>query len=357
MTATDQQAPSDDFVELPYCRARSCMPPGLSRRCFARGDARKDVSVSSGHPRISVIVPAYNVECYIGPALDSALGQSVPAHEVIIIDDGSTDGTADKIAGYAEHERVTVVRTENLGPGPARNEGLRRASGEYVYFFDADDVMRPHLLATVGAAIEQTGRPDVLLFSGHSFVDGYPDRNVDDNFMRPLAASGISGAEAVARLVKAGTPTPCAWLYVSRRSLWSDSLAGFKNIYYEDNERFLPLLMAASRVTIIQDVLYDRRTRDESISRTRKTAKHAEGMLISATTLANLYQSNRQCSRATRNAIKKRAIRIAQRYMRVCRRAKVRQQTRQLARCATTLRSPSLLLGAWGNAMLNRARR
>ena len=309
--------------------------------------------MSPDSPRISVIVPAYNVEAWVGPALDSVFAQTRPPHEVIIVNDGSTDATAERIAGYATRAGVTVVTTENQGLGPARNEGLRRATGEYVYFFDSDDLMRCNLLATVAATIEETGRPDVLLFSGRSFVDGYPERTVADNFRRPFAASGISGAEAVARLVKAGTPAPCAWLYVSRRSLWSGSNAGFKNIYHEDNERFLPLLMAAPRVTIIQDVLYERRTRDGSISQSRKTGKHAQGLLVSSTTLANLYQSSRKCSPATRNPIKKRAIRTAQRYMRVCRRAKVRQDTRQLIRCAVTLRSVSLWLGAVGSAMLS----
>ena len=91
-------------------------------------------------PLLSVIVPAYNVECYLGACLSSVVEQSHKNLEIIIVDDGSSDSTgriADEIA--AEDVRVRVIHKENAGLGAARNSGLAAATGDYVTFVDSDD--------------------------------------------------------------------------------------------------------------------------------------------------------------------------------------------------------------------------
>lgn len=92
-------------------------------------------------PLISVIVPVYNVEGYVQPCLDALLAQTWPKLELILIDDASTDGSGDVCEACAARDsRVRVVRfPENRGPSAARNEGVRRASGAYIAFVDADD--------------------------------------------------------------------------------------------------------------------------------------------------------------------------------------------------------------------------
>ena len=91
-------------------------------------------------PKVSVIIPVYNVEKYLGECLDSVLGQTLRDIEVICVDDGSTDGSARILAQYAERDdRVRVIRQENAGPGPARNRALEAAVGECVAFMDPDD--------------------------------------------------------------------------------------------------------------------------------------------------------------------------------------------------------------------------
>jgi glycosyltransferase involved in cell wall biosynthesis len=85
---------------------------------------------------VSVIVPAYNAEPFISEALDSAFAQDFRPLEVIVVDDGSTDRTAEIAAGY----ELQLVRQPNRGPAAARNAGLARASGEYIAILDADDV-------------------------------------------------------------------------------------------------------------------------------------------------------------------------------------------------------------------------
>lgn len=95
--------------------------------------------------KASVIVPAYNAEKYIEQTLDSILSQSYSDIEVIVIDDGSTDATADKVRKLAEGDtRVKYIYQQNSGgPAKPRNVGLAAAQGEYIFIFDADDIMFP----------------------------------------------------------------------------------------------------------------------------------------------------------------------------------------------------------------------
>lgn len=96
---------------------------------------------------ISVITPVYNAERDLPGCLDSLLGQSHRDLEIILVDDGSTDGSASVCRSYAARDgRITVLARGNGGPADARNAGLRRASGEFVFFLDSDDRLEPEAL-------------------------------------------------------------------------------------------------------------------------------------------------------------------------------------------------------------------
>ena len=93
-------------------------------------------------PKISVIVPVFNMERYLRAALDSALAQTLREIEIICVDDGSTDSSPAVLAEYAARDsRVRVITQENAGVGPARNVGIRAARGEFVAFLDPDDLL------------------------------------------------------------------------------------------------------------------------------------------------------------------------------------------------------------------------
>ena len=98
-------------------------------------------------PKISVIMPAYNAEKYIGSMMDSLLAQTMLDFELIVVDDGSRDGTLQLCQAAAGRDRrVVVVSQENSGPSAARNRGLEQARGTYVAFADADDLCEPRWL-------------------------------------------------------------------------------------------------------------------------------------------------------------------------------------------------------------------
>lgn len=114
-----------------------------------------------GSAEISVIVPVYNAEAYIAEALDSILGQTHPPREIIVIDDGSTDGTQEVVSQY--RNAVICLRQENRGPAAARNTGLERATGRLIAFLDADDLWPPDALAESSRVLQENPEIGVVL--------------------------------------------------------------------------------------------------------------------------------------------------------------------------------------------------
>jgi len=113
------------------------------------------------NPRVSVIIPAYNVENILSRAVESALTQDPPPHEIIIINDGSSDNTASVAKRYGD--RIHYVEQANQGQGPARNAGLSVCSGEYIAFLDADDYWLQGFIKSTTEFLEKN--PEVIAVS------------------------------------------------------------------------------------------------------------------------------------------------------------------------------------------------
>jgi len=139
-------------------------------------------------PAVSVIMPAFNVAPYVGEALRSALAQTFTDFEVIVVDDGSKDGTADVVRTFeAQDPRVRLVQQANRGLAGARNTALRAARGEFFALLDSDDVWEPAFLAQQLAILE--ARPEVDIVTGNGwYLEGprhgqlarpYPDARPD----------------------------------------------------------------------------------------------------------------------------------------------------------------------------------
>ena len=109
-------------------------------------------------PLISVIVPVYNGELYLKNCIESIEAQSYEPLEIIVINDGSTDGTAEVCEKLAQsYENLSFITTEDLGVAASRNHGIALAKGELITFVDADDRIHPQMLQRLYEAIEQTG--------------------------------------------------------------------------------------------------------------------------------------------------------------------------------------------------------
>lgn len=109
---------------------------------------------------VSVIIPAHNCEKYVAEAIDSVLAQTYPAVECIVVDDGSTDRTAEVVKSYGE--RVRYVYQDNAERSAARNNGLRCATGEYVSFLDADDYLAPEKIFQQVALLGADSRLEIV---------------------------------------------------------------------------------------------------------------------------------------------------------------------------------------------------
>lgn len=123
------------------------------------------------NPKVSVIMPVYNVDRYVGRAIESLQNQTMRDFELLIVDDGSTDRSGDIADRFAERDiRIDVFHTPNSGAPAARNYALDRAQGTYVQFFDADDWAEPTMLADLVAIAERDNAE--LVISGF-YIDTY----------------------------------------------------------------------------------------------------------------------------------------------------------------------------------------
>lgn len=156
-------------------------------------------------PLFSVVIPTYNRAALLEETLASVFAQTLTDHEVLVVDDGSTDGTLALLARYGE--RIRVLRQSNAGQGVARNLGIREARGEYVAFLDSDDLWPPWTLATFQQVIREQGAPSVVMGRAHSFQHsrevsdlepGAPRVQRFDDYLASADATFIRTACAVA---------------------------------------------------------------------------------------------------------------------------------------------------------------
>lgn len=130
--------------------------------------------MAKANPKISVVMPVYNVKRYLRECLNSVLGQTLKDIEIILVDDGSTDGSLEIEKEYAKKDsRVKVVEKKHSNAGESRNVGMKLAAGEYLSFLDSDDVFSPYLFETLLDGAKRWNA-DVASCGYVPFFDGRP---------------------------------------------------------------------------------------------------------------------------------------------------------------------------------------
>ena len=217
-------------------------------------------------PMLSVVVPVYDVEAWLPACLDSVLGATHRTVEVIVVDDGSPDGSGAVADGYAARDaRVRVVHTENQGLGAARNEGLRHATGEFVAFCDSDDVVPATAYATMLGTLRRTGSD----FVTGSIVRWETDGLHEPPWMRRLHAGG-GGLRITADDHPEILGDVFAWNKVFRRSFWEGAgLVWPEGVRYEDQPTTTRAYLLG-QFDVIPDVVYHWRIRDDGSSITQQ---------------------------------------------------------------------------------------
>lgn len=238
--------------------------------------------------KLSIIIPVYNVAPYLRTCVDSVLAQTYKDLEIILVDDGSTDGSgqlADELCstpnsliacggpeksgdfwGALSPHRLKCVHKPNGGLSDARNAGLRVATGEYVAFLDSDDVYLLNDGLEQLMALAQAEQLDVLLFQA---VDVYPHHQTVRKAYDVEYMATHSGAEVFAQLVRTQSFNMSACFQLIRRELLEQHQIYFeKGLLSEDVDWSLRLWRHVSKVRAINLPLYGYQHREGSISTT-----------------------------------------------------------------------------------------
>ncbi|MDR3305712.1 MAG: glycosyltransferase [Clostridiales Family XIII bacterium] len=235
--------------------------------------------------KVSIVIPVYNVEEYLGECLDSVLAQTLRDVEIICVNDGSTDGSRGILADYAEKDaRILIVDKPNGGLSSARNAGLSRARGEYVYYLDSDDKIIPGAMEHCATAAD-AGELDVLFFEGSMLFESEEIRkkhpNLAQYYERKNDYAGLMDGKAYfTRLIENKDFVAQVAMQFARRSfLLENDLHNEDGILHEDNPYTFLVMMRAARLMHSRERLFVYRVRTGSITTVRKTVKHAEGHL------------------------------------------------------------------------------
>lgn len=243
--------------------------------------------------QVSLIVPAYNAEAYVEECLDSLCGQSLRNLEILVINDGSTDDTANILRYREEHDsRIRVFHQLNSGPGVARNVGLEHARGDVVMLCDADDTLAPNCCEKVVAALETT-QADMCVF-GFDIVPPELAHPSLKGKTQPKAGTYELPQQLRELLFHANARPYAARMALTRQFVETNKLRFDPGLTLADDQYFCFASMArASRATLIADELYHYRMTSGSLTHlehksvtpqarqeqlSRKTTAHLEAL-------------------------------------------------------------------------------
>ena len=236
---------------------------------------RMSILDSNAKPTVSVIIPVHNGGEWLGAALDGVLAQTLADFELIVVDDGSDDGTPQVLADYAARDtRMSVLtHVSSLGAAAARNDGLDVACGEYLLFLDADDLFQPSLLERVVGEARRTSA-DMVLFGADEFEAEGEWRQNELFLSSGLLPKSLPFCrdDVPTSLFQLCTPEP--WTKLFRRSFVHEHGLRFQRLHNANDLLFtLSGLALAGRVSVARDVLVHHRVgRAGSIQASRKRA-------------------------------------------------------------------------------------
>ncbi|WP_278588095.1 glycosyltransferase family 2 protein [Limosilactobacillus pontis] len=215
-------------------------------------------------PLVSIIVPIYNVEGYVGKALTSLENQEFMDYEVIMIDDNSDDASYDIAKQFAKKDkRFSLIRNEkNEGLAQTRNIGMKYAKGEWLYFFDSDDILPQNLFSLLKRYLEK--HFDMILFNSFTFSSGEKLPKT----VHLKSSAKLSKREAIDGFIN-NEIEMTAWSYITRRSLIvSNNIKFSKGRLFEDGNFLMSLLCTAGqmcKVTLSPGGYFYRKLRKGSI--------------------------------------------------------------------------------------------
>lgn len=208
---------------------------------------------------ISVIIPVYNVEPYLQKCLDSVIGQTYRDLEILIVDDGSTDGSGKICDEYKKDKRVEVFHTENRGLSAARNYAVDRSHGDYIAFIDSDDWFEETALQTFLLTAQETGADIVAC----QFYQEYVGKTVEPEGTRTEFV--VEGDEVLKSMVIDHKLTEDVWNKFYKAELFN-SIRYPEGMIFEDKATTYKLLQKAQKLAYTPVPLIHYRNREGSLS-------------------------------------------------------------------------------------------
>lgn len=263
-------------------------------------------------PKVSVVIPVYNVERFLGECVDSVLRQTFRDFEIILVDDGSTDTSGQICDAYErQEESIRVIHRQNGGLSAARNTGLDAACGEYVYFLDSDDWIQEKTLEQLVQTV-QAERADIVFFDAFVFfTDCEPSAHVY-TYERSRCYPAVGGRSMLLALLETDEYRTAVPLMLLRREyLLHHELRFLQGILHEDELFTFLVYHADGRAVHCHEELYARRIRPGSIITASSMVRRYDSMATIYFTLSAMYRAEKSrdlavyCARIARSVLAK----------------------------------------------------
>lgn len=225
--------------------------------------------------KYSFIVPVYNTSNYLKKCIDSLINQTYKSFEIIIVNDGSTDNSLDIINGYKEsNKNIKIINQKNGGLSNARNNGVKKASGEYIIFVDSDDYVEKNLLENIDSRLNNE---DVFRFQVREVENNKKIEYLECEF------ENENGKDAF-KIISSFHFVEPAWCYAYKKDFYVKNKFVFKeNCYHEDYGLIPYIILLANNVSCYNFIGYNYIIRNNSIMTTNdynKTRKKAFDVLF-----------------------------------------------------------------------------
>jgi len=229
--------------------------------------------------RVSVIIPVYNAAPFLDECLTSLFCQNMDDVEIICVDDGSTDKSADILSAWCTRKKnIRVFYQENAGQGAARNLGIKEARGEYLIFVDADDILLPGAIALL---LSQVSSAQVIAFNHTTFVSN-----------KPTISFAKGCAQQVPREVLL-RQMGVVWNKMVRRDWWSANRIYFKHgVIFEDIPVHWKLILLPEYIVYLPATLYALRVRPDSTTGANVASPRRLESIYAHNEVAELFRNN-----------------------------------------------------------------
>ena len=221
------------------------------------------------NPKVSIIIPVYNVKQYIAEALESVINQTYTNLEIIIIDDGSNDGSEIICDEYAKKDkRIKLIHKANSGLSAARNTGLDNAFGDYITFLDSDDVfMSEAIEKSLNALL--TNNVDCVSFKYIVFkkTKNIKFDKISKEEIFPTIPQGLYSKKEIFYAIVEQKMNSSMWTKLSKREIW-DKLRFPEGHVYEDLSIIMKMIDKINNIYVMDDILVLYRQRSGSITKT-----------------------------------------------------------------------------------------